>query len=162
MDKAYQYLHRASLVFWPALLAFAIQFVWSIKWWHPACNIQTDGEVYAAYGTPLPFEQPSGASSTHASFMPHILALNVLFLAAVVFPLTRLLLNRMAAVTRLASVVFGVVGTILFIVSVIGALIIYRSPDLYYPTLSLADAQESYFAYRPHAIAVNEGNHSCY
>jgi hypothetical protein len=97
-------------------LAFWLENTVTLHWSLPYCSSQEDGPAYAALGLPLPFERYSGASSHEFFFMPHVYLLNVVLLAAALFPVVRWLLTQ-ASVGVAALNVVGLAGAVLLLLS---------------------------------------------
>jgi hypothetical protein len=70
-------LDAAGIYLWAAAFAVLSTLLLSTKWWHPYCDAQADGPGFFAWGAPLPYAEPTGASSLEFTYMPHVLALDL-------------------------------------------------------------------------------------
>jgi hypothetical protein len=78
-------------------LASVFESLVTLEWWYPACGVAGDGPAAAVFGLPLPYVRFSGVSSMTYDFMPHVMALDVLLLAAMI------LVPLAAVVSRLSQ-----------------------------------------------------------
>ena len=73
-----------------------LQSFYTVEWSFAYCSSQADGPASAVFGMPLPYIEWSGVSSMEYEFMPQVYVLNILLLLALAWPITSLLLRRLA------------------------------------------------------------------
>jgi hypothetical protein len=152
---------RVAAVTWATTAAIAANQFLELHWWHPYCRDQADGPGYYAIGLPLPYAQPTGASSLEYFVMPHVYAIDLLTLAGVV----SLLILRLPG--PLAGAFRGRVGVGLAIVGSVALLLVASLQTLifttgWWPVTSIATKPDGYLDYRP-AFMVDIGrDHQCY
>ena len=160
MGNSLQFLRKYSPHLWSVFLAIVVVTFWSIRWWHPSCNLLSDGGGFSAYGIPLPFAQ-STVFSMESKFMPHMLVLNLFIVGVLLFSLCRFIFRRLAVASPRSASVAAVVGALLSSIAVALLVFFTTVPGLFIPVSSIADSPESYFSYRPEFIAVRGGNYAC-
>ena len=87
LDRFAALLLTTGLVVW-------IEGIITIEWTYPYCLDRSDGPAYAAHGMPLPYLMWPGSVSLEHDFMPHVYILNILLLCLLMFPVVRLVWNR--------------------------------------------------------------------
>ena len=152
-------MKRIAVLAWAISAAVAVNLFVPLRWWHPYCHDQADGPGYAAIGLPLPYAEPTGASSMEYFFMPHVYLLDVLLLAG----LAHLLTAKRAATLRLSreqvSRMITVGGSVTFLV-VIGLQAMTFTTD-WWPVMSIADKPDRYLDYRPMFLVDPAADHAC-
>jgi len=149
-------MRQLAAALWSVATVLMLGWLVSVQWSHPYCNQPTDGPGYAAYGFPLPFSRFGGVSSLELDFMPHVLALNVTLLSLLLYPLARAILSRTRRTgARIAVVSGGAVFTL--VLSFHAALWI----GLDRPVASIAPYSDSYWSYRPVALALDVRAYEC-
>ncbi len=88
--------HWILTVILAVCVAVLVDYLVTIEWSFPYCNDPQDGPSSAVFGLPLPYERWNMVSSLQYEFMPHIYAINVLVLAALMVPLVRYVAGRLA------------------------------------------------------------------
>src|SRR6187399_2755691 len=68
-----------------------LEVLCTVEWSYPYCSNQDSGPAFAVTGMPLPYMHYSGVSSLEYLFMPHVYAANLFLLAALVYPVCRIL-----------------------------------------------------------------------
>jgi hypothetical protein len=99
------------------VLAAWLDFLITIEWSYPYCAHQTDGPAYPAVGFPFPYATASPVSSMEVFLMPQVLALDLLLVAAALYPLMRalhraLINGRVLSRTALAILVVLGIGIV--------------------------------------------------
>jgi hypothetical protein len=152
---------RHAAVFWALTTAMVFVGLWPMKWWHPGCDVMGEGPNYYAFGAPLPFARPTGASSMEFVFMPHMLVLDLLVVAALAWLAWRPLLGwigrRHPRASRLLSGVGAAAAVIAAILWLLGLSIGFR------PTLLIDEPYYGvhYWDYRPADLMLSAGKPPC-
>lgn len=137
-------LIKLSPFIWAVSIAVAVQLFAPEIWWHPDCNLSEPFNQSAAAGLPLPYVQRAVATSDFF-YMPHIMLLNVIIIAALALPLTAFLVRRSGRARRAQLIQAGASLIVLsfLLVFLLGMILVLE------PTRSIASSSESYFDYRP-------------
>jgi hypothetical protein len=139
-------------------LVMAAERVVTLEWSFAYCNNPQDGPASAVFGSPLPYERWSEASSLAYVFVPHLYVLNVLALFGIVLPVVRQIAEHLAR--RSARAVYGSLGVcgalLCTLVTARHALVL--ATGLWIPVASIEQPPyDSYDALRP--LGVSFGRH---
>ena len=139
---------QSTAIIWAATVALSANLFVKFQWWRPYCKHQTDGPGYYAIGLPLPFAEPTGASSLEFSWMPHVYALDTLILTAFGYLIARrFTLQRNFRNRRTATLITGLGVAALILVGVLQAFVWTTG---WWPTKSIPNlGPDSYFDFRP-------------
>jgi hypothetical protein len=146
---------RLCVSVWTAALVLGANSVFPLEWSHPYCNNPTDGPAWAAYGLPLPYRQFSGVSSLTFNIMPHVLLLNILLLAALAYPIARMVDRRLARAGRVTSAVTAIPGILLLLLSL--ATLWLDVAFGFHIANTFSAGYDRYWSYRP--IGISLGGH---
>lgn len=152
---------KYSVAFWLVTATLIIEGTCSLSWWHPYCNTQSDGASYFGVGFPLPYAQPTGVSSLEHFVMPHIFLLNLFFVGALLYPVLRFVLGRIAATSSTAASIAAFTGLALLLTA-IALTAKFAISGWYIPVMSIASQPDSYWSYMPAFIALQLSNQACY
>jgi hypothetical protein len=137
----------ALLTLVAALLA---QSASNVKWWSPVCDVTADGGGFYATGFPFPAARPT-VMSLEFVYMPHVQALNLIVLAAVLYPLIAFLHGK--ATGWLPSTRWPLAWIALSLAMMVGGVTALMTAELGRPTLSIADeGYDHYWDLRPAAL----------
>ncbi len=117
-----------------------------VRWWHPACDNVWNGGGYYGVGVPFPASMPT-VMSMEFSYMPHVQALNLIVLAAVLYPLIAAVHGRITG--WLPGLRWPLAWIALAMALMIGGVTALMTIELGRPTLSIADeGQDHYWDFR--------------
>ncbi len=146
----------ALLTLVAALLAQAAS---NVTWWSPVCDMIADGGGFYAVGFPFPAARPT-VMSLEFAWMPHVQALNLIVLAAVLYPLIAFLHGKIAG--WLPSTRWPLAWIALSLALMVGGVTALMTTELGRPTLSIAaEGYEHYWDFRPSAFVVGKGARPC-
>lgn len=142
-------LRRTALLFTMGAAATSATTL-MLEWSSPYCNKPEDGPAYAAFGAPFPFLRFGGASSEEYDFMPHIYALDIALLAAVIWPAVRFAAARLAPHwPKVAAAIFGLGGVVLCLLTGL-VVTVEMSSRGWRPVVSIANPPwDAYSEFRP-------------
>jgi hypothetical protein len=152
-------LNRMGTYVWAAAAALLASTVLSIRWWHPYCDAQADGPGYYARGFPLPYAAPTGVSSLELTYMPHVLALDLAAVGCAAFALLWLFWRRRPAGTGTLARLGSIAGLVLFLLLAALQGMWLRAAGI--PQWSSTWSADSYWSYRPAALAVGARHRAC-
>ncbi|WP_150131428.1 hypothetical protein [Caulobacter mirabilis] len=150
-------LGRQAGLAWATVTAMILAlFGEGVRWWRPACG-GGDGRAGEAIGFPLPYARPTLVSSGEYFFMPHMLLLNGILLALLLFPVFRLVARRLGPRTRSAATIVALLAATP--VAALWALLF----SVFVPVVSIEDSlfDADVLGYRPAFIAEALGLPSC-
>lgn len=129
-----------------ALLAGALS---NVSWWHPACDLTADGGGHYGRGFPFPSAMATGMSLEFA-YMPHVQTLNLVVLAAVLWPAVA---GLVGAVDRWTPALRWPLAWIaLALALMVGGVGAMATAELGRPTWSITDGgPDHYWQFRPAA-----------
>lgn len=131
----------ALLTLVAALLA---QSASNVRWWSPVCDVTADGGGFYAVGFPFPAARPT-VMSLEFVYMPHVQALNLIVLAAVLYPLIAFLHRKVTG--------WPLAWIALSLALMVGGVTALMTAELGRPTLSIADeGYDHYWDLRPAAL----------
>jgi hypothetical protein len=138
---------QLAAALWAATAAISINLFLNVPWWHPYCRIQADGPGYNGIGLPLPFAEPTGASSMEYFWMPHAYLLDALVLSALIY----LILRRVPLPTRMAS---GQTAKAIAVAGLVSLLLVGGWQALiwttgWWPRASVTTGSDHYLDFRP-------------
>ena len=142
-----------------ASLALLASLVLSIEWWHPYCDAQVDGPGYYAWGLPLPYAEPTGVSSMEFTYLPHVLALNLVILGIAAFALLRFFVRRYAPGPGPRARMASTAGVVVLLL--LGAFYGIWLSNLGIPDRTSSFSSDSYWSYRPRVLALRTGHQAC-
>jgi len=158
--KIFAAVDAAAPYLWTGAAALICSLFLNITWWHPYCDHQSDGPGSFAFGFPLPYGAPTGVSSMEFFYMPHVLLLNLVFFAAVTYPLSRAYFRRAAAGSRRLRIASST-GLLLF--ALVGAFEALFFSDVGQPIGSISSVYyESYWSYRPYVLMAASVHKECF
>jgi hypothetical protein len=150
-------LARLAFVAWGlALIVFVNR---AFEWTYPYCNIQDDGPSKPAYGFPLPYLQDSAAFSMSPDYMPHVLALNIVLLAALAYLVMGRTVRWLSAAGRIGGILIAVPGVLLAIL--FSAAFLGFELKEGYAVSSIAQWRDRYWDYRPLGIIFEREYYDC-
>lgn len=118
-----------------------------VKWWSPVCDMTADGGGFYGVGFPFPAARPT-VMSLEFAWMPHVQALNLIVLAAVLYPLIAFLHDKVAG--WLPSTRWPLAWIALSLALMVGGVTALMTAELGRPTLSIAaEGYERYWDFRP-------------
>jgi len=137
-------------------LAGWIEFLFTIEWSYPYCTQPEDGPAYSVLGFPLPYAEPSYASSLEFYFLPHVFFLNLLLISLLLFPLVRTLHRGIRHKATLRRWVVRVAGVLIVSLGLIRGL----SFTFGHPVASIESAWLTYRDLRPIGFSSSYWVHS--
>lgn len=118
-----------------------------VDWWSPVCEMSADGGGVYATGFPFPAARPT-VMSLEFVYMPHVQALNLIVLAAVLYPLIAFLHGKITG--WLPSTRWPLAWIALSLALMVGGVTALMTAELGRPTLSIAaEGYEHYWDLRP-------------
>ena len=130
-----------------ALLVGAIS---NVTWWHPACDLTADGGGYYGRGFPFPSAMTTGMSLEFA-YMPHVQLLNLVVVAAVLWPLAAGLVGGVDRWTP--ALRWPLAWIALALALMVGGVGAMATAELGRPTWSITDSTaDHYWQFRPAAL----------
>jgi hypothetical protein len=153
-------VRAVASVTWATRAAIAVNLLIRIRWWHPYCRTQADGPGYYAIGIPLPYAEPTGASSMEYFLMPHLYVLDTVVLAGAMSLLVLKLLPSTDALRSRTGHAVAIAGSIaLLLVGGWQAMIFTTG---WWPVTSIATKPDRYFDYRPTFVVDRTRDRQCY
>ncbi len=136
----------AMLTLVAALLTGAMS---DVIWWRPACDLTAEGGAYYGRGFPFPSATATGMSLEFA-YMPHVQALNLIMLAAVLWPVVA---GLVGAVERWTPALRWPLAWIaLALALMVGGVGAMATAELGRPVWSITDGDgDHYWQFRPAA-----------
>jgi hypothetical protein len=130
--------------------ALSLQAALDVKWWSPACDLTADGGGVYASGFPFPAARPT-VMSLEFAWMPHVQALNLIVLAAVLYPLIAFAHGKVTG--WLPSTRWPLAWIALSLALMVGGVTALMTAELGRPVLSIADqGYDHYWDFRPAAL----------
>ncbi len=139
----------------PALLtlvaALSAQAALALQWWSPVCGLTADGGGFHATGFPFPAARPT-VMSLEFVYMPHVQALNLIVMAAVLYPVIAVLHDKVTG--WLPATRWPLAWIALSLALMVGGVTALMTAELGRPTLSIAaEGYEHYWDFRPALLA---------
>ena len=152
-------LQRYAPVWLTAGLIVWIEDVVTIEWTYPYCLDRSDGPAYAAHGMPLPYWMWNGVASLEHDFVAHIYILNIVILSLLLFPVVRLIFDRLVSPdSKSLRIAISGVGVVLLAIHV-AIMLLLVSVGFFRPTTSLSlDGTYSYTDFRPVRFGFRRSN----
>ncbi len=152
-------IRRYAAALLTAVAALLVLAAADVRWWHPACDNAWDGGGFYGVGFPFPASMPT-VMSMEFSYMPHVQALNLIVLAAVLYPLIAAVHGRITG--WLPGLRWPLAWIALALALMTGGLTALMTIELGRPSLSIADTgQDHYWDFRPAALVVGRGARAC-
>ena len=119
----------------------------TVTWWSPVCDLTADGGGFHATGFPFPAARPT-VMSLEFVYMPHVQALNLIMLAAVLYPLIAFLHGKVTG--WLPATRWPLAWIALSLALMVGGVAMLMTAELGRPVLSIAaQGHEHYWDFRP-------------
>lgn len=152
-------IRRYAAALLTLVAALVAQAASNVKWWSPVCDVTADGGGFYGVGFPFPAARPT-VMSLEFAWMPHVQALNLIVLAAVLYPLIAFLHDKVTG--WLPSTRWPLAWIALSLALMVGGVTALMTAELGRPTLSIAnEGYEHYWDFRPAALVVGRGARSC-
>jgi hypothetical protein len=146
-------------------MAVSLQYVLSLEWSLPICQNASEWVDSAALGFPFPYMKWSGVSSMQYDMMPHVYALNMLIIAAVIFLLMRKMYARVLPVAKNKTRIAISFLSLLFLALVLILSVWLFQTHTLIPVMNIAQDEKgaNYQDYRPigWAIESDESDYNC-
>jgi hypothetical protein len=144
-------IRRYTAALLTLVAALSAQAASNVKWWSPICDLTADGGGFYATGFPFPAARPT-VMSLEFVYMPHVQVLNLIVLAAVLYPLIAFLHGKVTG--WLPSTRWPLAWIALSLALMVGGITALMTAELGRPTLSIADeGYDHYWDLRPAALA---------
>ena len=152
-------IRRYAAALLTLVAALVAQAALNVKWWSPVCEMTADGGGFYATGVPFPAARPT-VMSLEFVYMPHVQALNMIVLAAVLYPLIAFLHGKITG--WLPSTRWPLAWIALSLALMVGGVSGMMTAELGRPTLSIAqEGYDHYWDLRPAAFVVGKGARPC-
>lgn len=143
-------IRRYAAALLTLVAALSAQAALDVKWWSPVCDLTADGGGVYGVGFPFPAARPT-VMSLEFAWMPHVQALNLIVLAAVLYPLIAFAHGKVAG--WLPSTRWPMAWIALSLALMVGGVTALMTAELGRPVLSIADqGYDHYWDFRPAAL----------
>jgi hypothetical protein len=146
------FLARLSFVAWTFAVFLYVNRVF--EWTFPYCHVQGDGPIKPAFGFPLPYLQENAAFTLAPQYMPHVLLLNLVLLAALAYPFMDWAVRWLSAAGRIVGVLIAMPGVLLALF--LGTVCLWLELEAGFAVSTIAMSPDRYWDYRPLGMRFGE------